>query len=275
MLGALYSAITGMDAAATSMDVIGNNIANVNTCAYKSGTAAFASIYSNSVSILGGATGNEEGLGVQTVGLNAVWQQGAMDSTFNPTDVAIQGDGFFRVDEGANTCYTRAGQFRYNSSYFLTDPDGRYVQGWAYDNSVSPATIDRTTVLDIQVDGTTHDEFQIEADGIVTGVLSSSGARQNLFQVALFDFPNIDGLRKMTSNIYEASNDSGAPMDANGGQSGIGGYGVIQNNHLEMSNVDLAREFVDLIVSQKAFQANSRVISSSSDMLSEVINIIR
>ncbi len=275
MLGALYSAITGMDAAAVSMDTIGNNIANVNTCAYKAGTTAFASMYSNSVNILGGRSGNEEGLGVQVVGLNSIWQQGSMDPTDNPTDVAIQGEGFFRVDEiGGGTYYTRAGQFRYDDTYNLTDPDGRVVQGWIYTNP-GDATSDKTAVVDIQVPGATHDDFVIESDGVITGVNTATGVRQTLYQICLFDFPNIDGLRKMTSNLYEASSDSGTPIDALGGESNTTGYGVIQNNHLEMSNVDLAREFVDLIVTQKAFQANSRVISSSSDMLTEVINIIR
>jgi flagellar hook protein FlgE len=91
----------------------------------------------------------------------------------------------------------------------------------------------------------------------------------------VFDFPNNDGLRKVTGNLYQETVESGTPLYANGQISGLNGAGEVMSNRLEMSNVDLAREFVDLIVTQKAFQANSRVISSTSEMLSEVLNIMR
>jgi len=192
----------------------------------------------------------------------------------NPTDLAIQGDGFFQVIEGTtDTYYTRAGQFRYDNQYILTDPQGRFVQGFPCDPVTGLA--DTSTLGDIDIDDTTHDDIRIESDGIITGNNILSSVRENLFQVSVFDFPNIDGLRKVSGSLYEQSNDSGAPLQANGSVSGSNGVGVVHNNHLEMSNVDLAREFVDLIVTQKAFQANSRVISSTAEMLTEVINIMR
>jgi len=274
MLGAMYSAITGMDAASVGMDAIGNNIANVNTTAFKSQTVSFASIFSESVSILGGHAGNEEGKGVQVVGLNSVWEQGALESTLNPTDVAIQGNGDFRVvEDGTETYYTRSGQFRYNENYELCDPEGRIVQGYVCDSSTGAANT--SAVVAIDVDHTTHTNILIGADGQIKGDNIGTGATEYLFQMAVFDFPNVDGLRKMTGSLYQESNDSGTPLFATGNVSGDNGAGKIHNNHLEMSNVDLAREFVHLITTQKAFQANSRVISSSSDMLTEVINIIR
>ena len=272
MLGSLNSAITGMDAASEGMNVIGNNIANVNTAAFKGGSISFASIYSDSVSILGGHSGNEEGKGVQVVALSSVWEQGALESTMNPTDMALQGDGFFQVVEnGANTYYTRAGQFRYDQDYRLTDPNGRVVQGFAFD---AAGVLDTTVNVPIDIDETTYTDIRIESDGIITGD-DGTGTRFDLYQVAIFGFPNIDGLKKVSGSLYEESSDSGAPLYATGSIAGTNGAGEIHNNHLEMSNVDLAREFVDLIVIQKAFQANSRVISSSADMLTEVINIIR
>ena len=91
MLGALYTGITGLDAATMSMDVIGNNIANVNTCAFKSGTVSFASVYNESVGSLGATSGNEKGKGVQVVGLDSAWEQGSLETTMNPTDLAITG----------------------------------------------------------------------------------------------------------------------------------------------------------------------------------------
>jgi len=273
MIGALYTGITGMDAAGTAMEVIANNVANVNTPAFKGGTVSFASIYSDSVS-MGSQAGNEKGRGVQVVGLGSSWEQGNLESTMNPTDLAIQGDGFFRVvEDGTSQYYTRAGQFSYDVDSRLTDPDGRIVQGYACDPLTGAANT--ASVVDIDIDASTHTNINFGSDGLITGENLATGSIENLFQVALFDFANIDGLKKVTGNLYQESADSGSPLYANGQVSGPDGPGVIVKNSLEMSNVDLAREFVDLIVTQKAFQANSRVISSSSEMLTEVINIIR
>lgn len=271
MLGALYSGITGLDAASEGMNVIGNNIANVNTAGFKGGTISFASIYSDSVRTLGGRSGNEEGNGVRIAGLSSIWEQGALESTMNPTDMAIQGNGFFQVVEnGTDTYYTRAGQFRYDNQYRLTDPQGRIVQGFEFVGGV----VDTTSNVPIDINEAIYDDIRIESEGIITGD-DGTGTRVNLYQVSVFDFPNIDGLRKVSGSLYEESIDSGPPLYANGSLSGTNGAGEVQNNHLEMSNVDLAREFVDLIVTQKAFQANSRVISSTAEMLTEVINIMR
>ncbi len=277
MLGALYTGITGMDAAATSMEVIGNNIANVNTAAFKTGTISFASVFSENIGALGISSGNEEGKGVRVVGLNSVWEQGALESTMNPTDMSITGEGFFQVQEltasgTRSTYYTRAGQFRYDEQYRLVDPQGRLVRGFDCDPATGVAITSGN--VDIDIDETIYTDARIETDGHVSAELSD-GTREYLFQVAVFDFPSNEGLRKVTGNLYQESLDSGPPLFANGSVSGENGAGKVKNNSLEMSNVDLAREFVDLIISQRAFQANSRVISSTSDMLTEVINIIR
>lgn len=273
MIGAMYIGITGMNAAGSAMDITANNVANVNTPAFKSGTVSFASIYSDSVS-MGGQSGNEEGRGVQVVGLSTVWEQGNLESTMNPTDLAIQGNGFFRVVESGTTqYYTRAGQFSYDADSRLTDPGGRVVQGYACDPLTGAA--DTAAVVDIDIDESIYTNIKFEEDGLITAENLAAGLRENLFQVAVFDFPNNDGLRKVTGNLYQETAASGTLLYANGQISGLNGAGEIMSNHLEMSNVDLAREFVDLIITQKAFQANSRVISSTSEMLSEVINIIR
>ncbi|MBW1850001.1 MAG: flagellar hook basal-body protein [Deltaproteobacteria bacterium] len=272
MLGSLYSGITGMDAAAAEMNVIANNIANVNTTAFKAGTISFASVYAESVSMLGSSPGNEDGKGVQVVGLGSVWQQGAIESTMNPTDVSITGDGFFKVVEnGVSDYYTRAGQFNYDENYNMVDPEGRVVQGFNCDLATGIA--DTTSNVDITIPPG-YTEVNLETGGLITAE-NAAGTREYLFQIAVYDFPNVDGLKKMTGNLYQQSYDSGAPLYANGNVSGVNGAGKLNNNNLEMSNVDLARQFVDLIISQRSFQANSRVISSSADMLQEVINIIR
>ncbi len=274
MLGALNASITGMDAAEMGMDVIGNNIANVNTAAFKAGTVSFASIYSDTVSVLGGSAGNELGKGVQVVALSSIWEQGSPETTMNPTDCAINGDGFFQVhDSTSATYYTRAGQFEWNEDGDLVDPENRVVYGYDWDATAGAA--DQSANVPISVDRTIFSDIKIEGEGIITALNSGTGTRDNLFQMALFDFPSIDSLRKVTGNLYEETNESGAPISATGNPPSDNGMGSLATNKLEASNVNLAREFVKLIVTQKAFQANSRVIGSSSDMLTEIINIIR
>ncbi len=279
MLGALNSGITGMDAAEMGMDVIGNNIANVNTCAFKAGTISFATIYSDTVSILGGSAGNEEGKGVQVVGLSSVWEQGTSEATMNPTDCAIDGNGFFKVTDNGQDYYTRAGQFRWDQNGNLTDPSGRIVQGFDWDDTAVPPAAVTGANVDIVIDNSLYSDVKIESNndgqGLITALEDATGNRVTLYQIALFDFPNIDGLRKVSGSLYEESLNSGAPVSATGDPPGTNGLGNVGANRLEMSNVNLAREFVNLIVTQKAFQANSRVIGSSADMLTEVINIIR
>ncbi|SPD72695.1 putative Flagellar basal-body rod protein FlgG [uncultured Desulfobacterium sp.] len=279
MLGALYTGITGMDAAATNMDVIGNNIANANTSAFKSSDVNFAAVYSETLVSIGGKAGNEEGKGVQVVGLKSAWEQGALETTQNSTDLSITGDGFFQVVEADGTSseatyYTRAGQFRWDNEYYLVDPSDRRVQGYLA-TDVTNAVFDTSANVAIQIDQTTHSEPRIESNGWVTARNSSTGNRDYLYQVAIFNFPSNDGLRKVTGNLFEETTDSGQPTSATGNPPGQNGAGKVNTNSLEMSNVDLARQFVDLIVAQRAFQANSRVISSSAEILQEVINIIR
>ncbi len=280
MLGSLYSGISGLDAASISMESIGNNIANVNTCAFKAGTVSFASVFSETSTLPGGMAGNEEGRGVKIAALNSVWDQGPVDSTGNPTDLNISGDGFFKVveDDGnvATTdpsYYTRAGQFSWDDNLNLVDPEGRIVQGFGITDPADPSTVNTASNLNILIPAG-YTEASIEDDGFIAAV-NPSGIKEYLFQVSVFNFPNNGGLRKVTGNLYEESMNSGAPTNATGNPSGQNGAGTVAAAGLEMSNVDLAREFVDLIVTQRSYQANSRVISTSADLLSEIINIVR
>ncbi len=284
MLGSMYSAITGLNAASTGMDAIGNNIANVNTTAFKAARAHFASIFSDSVSILGGSPGNEEGKGVQTVAISSDWGQGAMNSTMNQEDLAIDGAGFFGLNDGVvadtATHYTRSGHFGWDGTGMLANTDGFIVQGFVYTAAGATDTIDLTNIDDIDVSvtgypdgaGNALTDIQMGPDGVISGYDSDLTRRRDMYKVVVYNFSDIDSLTKISGSLYEDTTESGAPVAYESGDSGVG---AIKYNHLEMSNVDLASEFVNLIVTQKAFQANSRVISSSSEMLQEVINIVR
>jgi len=278
MIGSLYTAISGLGANRDAMTVVGDNIANVSTPGFKGSSTLFANIMNES---LGGGSASNPGAGVTVAGISEQWNQGTLEPTGNPTDLAISGRGFFQVREGGATgtdlFYTRAGNFSFDASGYLSNPAGLLVQG--YDISGGPvATPPASSPVNVQIDLTataTHRSYNMDTDGIVTGINTATGNRDNLWQVALFDFPNLQGLNKKGGNLYSQSISSGQPLVATGGVSGVAGMGKINTGNIEKSNVDLATEFTKLIVTQKAFQANAKVITTSDEILTALINAKR
>ena len=279
MIGSLYTGISGLRANSDAMTVIGDNIANVSTTAFKTSTVSFANVLNQS---LNGFTGNEIGAGVQLQGLSANWEQGSLRTTSNPTDMAINGEGFFMVNDPTDTTFfTRAGEFTFDTSAYLTNPDGLIVQGYAFADPTDPTSVDTTTLVPIQVvDLDKYQNIQVNAEGIMTGVWADAdvagvhtrGQREYLYQVALADFSNIWGLAKMGGNLYSETTESGTRSE---GPPNTLSFGNISSSALEMSNVDLARAFVEMITTQRAFQANSRVVTASDEILQELINLKR
>jgi flagellar hook protein FlgE len=408
MIGSLFAGISGLNANAMAMTVIGDNIANVNTTAFKANRSSFANVLSQS---LGGSTGSDIGRGVEFWGTSAMWTQGSLENTGSATDLAINGKGFFIVnDPSGASFYTRAGQFYLNELGNMVNPDDLIVQGYEIDANgnlgnltdiripgerVSPPSPTTTFTFDINLDagsapgatystsqsvydslgnaipltltftkqaappagtwvvsgtvpapngpgvaftgGTTftfkdtgdlilpagdltldivmgngaanmqlnwdlvgaagplgditgyaapsNTTFQYQ-DGYASGVLRgisvdeggvvtaaySNGQLIPLFQVAMADFPSYEGLAKLGKNLYAESLNSGQPLP---GVAGNGRLGSISPMAIEMSNVDLAQEFVKMITTQRAFQANSRVITTSDEILAELINLKR
>jgi flagellar hook protein FlgE len=413
MIGSLFAGISGLNANATVMTVIGDNIANVNTTAFKANRSSFANVLSQS---LGGSTGNDIGRGVEFWGTSPLWNQGSLENTGSATDLAINGKGFFIVnDPSGASFYTRAGLFSLNELGEMVNPDSLTVQGYEIDASgnlgnltdisipgdrVSPpsATVDfsfdinldagaatgatyttsqsvfdslgnaiplsltftkeaaaRTWTVaatapsttapitftptagaaattasfvfdtsgnltspstDLALDMTmtngaanlqinwdlvdaagavlgditgysspSNTTFQTQ-DGFTSGVLRSISVDESgvvavsysngelipMFQVAMADFPAYEGLTKLGANLYAESTNSGQPLP---GVAGDGRLGSITPMAIEMSNVDLAQEFVKMITTQRAFQANSRVITTSDEILNELINLKR
>lgn len=268
MIGSLYTAISGLGANTDAMTVIGDNIANVSTPGFKGSSTLFANIMNES---LGGGSGSNPGAGVSVAGISEQWNQGSLEPTGNPTDLAISGRGFFQVREGGatgtNLYYTRAGNFSFDATGYLINPDGLLVQGYPYTGGVLSGT-----AANIQVNTGTHNSISIETDGIITGVNSTTGTRENLWQVTLADFSNLQGLSKKGGNLYSESIASGTPTLSTSGNSGVG---VINTGNIEKSNVDLASEFTKLIVTQKAFQANAKVITTSDEILTALIQAKR
>ncbi len=414
MIGSLFAGISGLSANSTAMTVIGDNIANVNTTAFKSNKSSFANILSQS---LGGSSSSGIGRGVEFWGVSPSWSQGSVENTSNATDMAINGKGFFMVEDDSGAAYyTRAGEFSFDRDGDLVNPDGLFVQGYrvssvaangtvslgAIENinvpgeSTTPPQPTTTSSLDINLDAgaavndtytstqTIYDSLgnaipltltftktaanawtasvsvptgtvttpatdvgitnanltfdgsgnlntgtdpsitltnlvngaadvtinwdlfdaanltngdltqyaststtnfntqngfaagnlrgvSVDESGFVTGVYSN-GQLTPLYQVALADFPSYFGLSKMGKNLYSESRASGQAMP---GVPLSASLGSISPSAIEMSNVDLAQEFVKMITTQRAFQANSRVITTSDEVLQELINLKR
>jgi flagellar hook protein FlgE len=418
MIGSLFAGMVGLNVNSTSMTVLGDNIANVNTTAFKSNRSSFANILSSS---LAGSVSSDVGRGVQFQGTTPMWTQGTIENTNNPTDMAINGSGFFVVqDSGGANFYTRAGEFTFDRNGDLVNLGGLYVQGYEVtgtnpdgtlilgavtninasaqgasppfatdtlsvdanlDSDTAPLgtyattttvydslgnaipltltftkdavlsntwtavpTVPSTVALPASVSMTnstfTFDAFgnlnavvapagnpvitinplisgaapmsvtwdvydatlasngsitqysspsgttfqsqngypsgtlrsvDVNEEGVVTGSYSN-GQLTPLFQLVLADFPSYYGLTKMGKNLYSESLESGPALF---GTPQSGRLGSISTSTVEMSNVDLAQEFIKMITTQRAFQANSRVITTSDEILNELINLKR
>jgi len=407
MMRSLFSGVSGLKNHQTRMDVIGNNIANVNTVAFKAGRVNFEDILSQTVEGarspqtggMGGVNPKQVGLGMGISSIDTLFTPGSLQSTDNPTDFAVQGDGFFMVSDGSQVYYTRDGAFKTSADGALVNSNGFRLQGWmadadgnidstqalqsitipvgaqmkpkateeiafegnldanatagsqwitsvqVYDSLGNPhnltitfentgtnawdweATLDGGTAtsggtgtITFNPDGsidtstapgtpnftiaganaitlsidfsqltqfggnpTAYISFQdgyeagsldmvsTDSGGVLTGIFTN-GQSKALAQIALATFSNPGGLLKEGGNLYQISNNSGLP---NIGTANSGGRGSIAVGALEMSNVDLAQEFTNMIVTQRGFQANSRVITTSDEMLQDLINIKR
>lgn len=266
----MYSGVSGMRGFQTKLDVIGNNIANVNTVGFKSGRVMFSDILSQTVSGVtapeegtsGGVNARQVGLGVTLASIDTVHTAGSAMTTNQPTDLRINGDGFFVVSAGDGTeqLLTRAGNFTLDSARQLVNGDGMFVL------DVDGAPI----ILDEEVTA-----FSIAQDGTIIGV--TADGQVEVAQIGIAKVVNPGGLEKLGGNLYRVTvnaNPDGeieimAPNDAELGT------GAIIAGQLEMSNVDLTSEFTEMIVAQRGFQANSRIITTSDEILQEVVNLKR
>jgi len=407
MMRSMFSAVSGLRNHQVKMDVIGNNIANVNTVGYKTSRVTFQDMLCQTIrgatapqGGLGGSNPQQVGLGMLVRTIDTIHTQGSLESTGKLTDLAIQGDGFFVLNDGTANRYTRAGIFDINLQKNLVDPStGLKVMGWQADDAgaidttlppseifipigelmvakesgnvvlagnldadpTGPATVSvqvydslgvaHTLVLEFtesaventwdwqwqadggawsgnvgtitfNADGTYNTEsgasisiplangastplvidpdfsnltqfdaldsnviirnqdgfcmgvletFTIGSDGIITGVFSN-GMNETLARIALAVFGNSGGLMRAGGTMFQQSTNSGEVRLVAPGESGVGS---IIPGSLEMSNVDLAQEFTNMITTQRGFQANSRIITTSDEMLMELVNLKR
>ncbi|MFP3907898.1 MAG: flagellar basal-body rod protein FlgF [Acidimicrobiales bacterium] len=416
MIRSMFSAISGLRNHQTMMDVVGNNISNANTTGFKSSNTVFQDVLSQAVrgggaaqEELGGTNPAQVGLGSRVAAITSNFGQGAMQRTGRSTDLAVEGDGFFVVDQAGQDLYTRAGSLSIDALGRLVTQEGGFVQGWGADSAgevntnagvdqleipvgdlTSPVTTDRvslggnlpgdaddgTTIansveiydeqgnpwtLSVQFEKTGEDAWDVAIDYVdpdtdeLTGTYStvaslafgsdgeltsdfeedvtaglpasftgdfelsfgreggadrltqfgdlstvsiidqngsaagslesftvsqegrivgsySNGGTKTIGQIALASFANPEGLEKVGGSNYRATMNSGL---AQIGTAGAGGRGLMSTGTLEMSNVDLAQEFTNLIVAQRGFQSNSRVVTTSDELLQEVVNLKR
>ena len=408
----MFAGVSGLRSHQTMMDVVGNNIANVNTPGFKSSQVTFAETISQTLRGASGATADlggtnpiQIGLGTKVQSIDAVFSQGASQVTGRNTDLAIQGSGFFMVQNGAERLYTRSGAFSFDEVGNFVNPQGYLVAGWTADatgtidttgtigpitiplgQSLAPAATSEVQVggnlsadalagdtvtssisvfdsignqhevvftftntspnppfndwtVDASIGGVSYTltpatltfdaagnltsgsplsfsgftppgagamtfdvvldgnnpitqfggastmeareqdgvaigflrDFAIADDGTIVGQFSNGESRA-LAQVATATFSNPGGLARVGDSNFTETINSGVPFE---GTAGTGNRGLLSAGTLEMSNVELAREFTNLIIAQRGFQANSRIITASDEMLADLVNMKR
>jgi flagellar hook protein FlgE len=276
MMRSMFAAISGLKAHQVMLDVTAGDIANVNTVGYKSSRMTFR----DSLSQLqhggaapgpsqGGSNAAQVGLGSQVGSIDNLMAGGALQTTGNTFDVAISGEGWFRI--GSSTApavptalqYTRAGNFTTNDAGYMTTQDGLYVIG-----RTAPAGAGTDTLIQI---APAAGNISIGQDGSVSYQPSGGGARVTAGYISLAKFQNQGALERQGNNTWSAGPNSGPENVSTPG----GTYGITAAGAVEMSNVDLASEFTNMITAQRGFQANSRVISTADEMLQDLVNLKR
>ena len=284
MLRSLFSGISGLRVNQTMLDVTGNNIANANTIGFKSSSTVFQDTLSQMLTgaaganaARGGTNPMQVGLGVQLAATQTNFTQGSTQTTGRATDLMIQGDGFFVTRKGNENLYTRAGSFTFDESGALVTPTGNRVQGYLLDVNGDPTgglidvTLDTANAQPAVPVGVQLVSYNIGSDGKLRGVFDD-GVQREMAQIAVADFNNPMGLEKVGETSFRESANSGLPQL---GVAGEGRRGTLIGGAVEMSNVDLAAEFTNLILAQRGFQASSRVITTSDEVLQDLVNIKR
>ncbi|UFJ42132.1 flagellar basal-body rod protein FlgF [Brevibacillus humidisoli] len=270
MLRSLYSGVSGMRGFQTKLDVIGNNIANVNTVGFKKSRVMFQDILSQNMAgatgpieeEVGGLNPKQIGLGSSIASIDVVHSAGSPMTTYLTSDLAIEGDGFFVVNPGGDveTNYlTRNGSFTRDALGQLVTSQGMFV----LDAGGEPITIPREDYV----------SYSIGKNGVITGT-TADGVTEEIATIGVVTVSNPGGLKKIGNSLYEVTVNAiedgeyeiVTPTEANS---------AIVSGVLEMSNVDLSEEFTEMIVAQRGFQANSRIITTSDTILEELINLKR
>ena len=262
MVRGLYTAAAGMNAQQNNIDVTSNNIANVNTTAFKKDRTEFTDLMYQSLNYTANATsdstnnptGMDVGLGVRVSGVQKSFLQGSLKETGNDLDISIQGKGFFKIETPAGEeVFTRDGSFK-------RDSEGAMVTAQGY--KLIPEIVIPNTLTNIS----------IAADGTVSAMNPTDGAISTLGQITLTDFINPAGLSPKGNGLYSSTTVSGDPIE---GLAGSEAFGSLQQGMLESSNVQLVNAMVDLITAQRAYESNSKSLTTTDQMLQQVNQLKR
>jgi flagellar hook protein FlgE len=286
MLTALSSAVSGLDAYQEQMDIIGNNIANLNTVGYKSATGNLASAFSDTLQAATNATGNNNptdamqvGTGVVTGSITNDWSQGAINTTNVSSNLYINGNGFFEVQDPVSgaTYATQDGTFALNAKgQLIQSTTGFVVQGFTSSSlSGTPGDISINALGYSGANPTaTMTSFTINAQGVIS-VNMSDGTSFSRGQVLLQNFTDPQALTSVGNNLYSNMANAGPLSGLTAAGSPNLANTTIISGATELSNVDLSSQMADLIVAQRAFEANSKLITTSDEMLQTVVNMKR
>jgi flagellar basal-body rod protein FlgG len=262
MIRALYTAASGMNAQQANIDNVANNLANVNTVGFKKSRVEFEDLVYQQTKVPGAPTsatgespiGLETGLGVRSVATSRDFSRGNLRATSGPLDLAIEGDGFFQVQlSSGETAYTRAGVFHLSAQGTIVTNEGYQLQP----QITVPSNATSVT---------------ISKDGIVSAMMPGQTAAQQLGTIELASFQNAAGLRALGGNVYQTSSASGEPTV---GVPGADARGTLAQGFVEDSNVSVVEEMVNMILGQRAYEANSKVIKAADEMLQQVNTLVR
>ena len=260
MMRSLWTAASGMVAQQLNIDTISNNLANVNTLSFKKSRAEFEDLMYQTLNIAGNQnqagnrapTGLQVGMGVRPTTAHKFFKQGDFQNTGNPLDVSIEGEGFFQVDMNGQTAYTRAGSFK-------LDGDGQLMTSKGY--PLQPA-------FNVPQEA---ENVVISNDGHIAA-LDSGGNELAGADIPVYLFANPAGLNSIGGNLYLETEASGAAQES---IPGMDNAGQLTQGFLEMSNVEIVEEMVNMIVAQRAFETNSKAITSSDQMLQTANQLVR
>lgn len=263
----LWTAATGMTAQQFNIDTISNNLSNVNTTGFKKGRADFEELYYQTLRLAGTPssiyteypTGIQRGLGVKVSATQKSFTQGNLQKSDNPMDLAISGEGFFKIRRSDGTmAYTRDGSFRLDSNGDFVTSNGDYLE--------APIRLDLDYIAQ---------SIRIEQDGSVrykTANMTSDSEPKTAGQIRLYRFVNPSGLKNVGQNLFQESPGSGIDFE---GVANSTGFGAIRQGFIETSNVKMVEEMVNMIVAQRAYEFNSKAIQTSDSMLATAVALKR
>ena len=260
MMRGLWTAATGMTAQQMNLDVIANNLANVNTTGFKKSRAEFQDLLYQTHRFPGTETaggqqipvGIQVGMGTRPIAIQKMFTQGDYVQTGNTLDMAIEGEGFFRILRNGEELYTRTGSFKLDSEGNIVDAEGNPLQ--------PEFTVPQEAV-----------EVVIDSGGNITA-MDEAGTELATSRLTLVRFVNSGGLYAVGKNLFRPTGASGEPVEGNPGEEG---YGSIAQGFIENSNVDVVTEMVNMIVAQRAYEINSKAIQTADEMLNIANNVKR